>query len=144
MRASRRRSTSRSRTPLHGERRHHLVAEPGLIVKHVVRNAEPVGDAAGVIDILTGTTGTGSTDRRAMVVKLKCDANDIVSLALQQSCDDRGIDATRHGHDNARVGGCTRQHQAVETALIFMARIGRTGCGRRKLHNPSRSATRYM
>ena len=41
--------------------------------------------------------------RRAVVVKLQRDADDVVALGLEQRRRHRGIDAARHGDDDAGV-----------------------------------------
>ena len=75
-------------------------AEPGLIVEHVMGNVQPVGDPAGIVDILAGTAGLGFTDRRAVIVELQRDTDDIVALVIQQRSRHRTIDAARHGDDD--------------------------------------------
>src|SRR5262245_7170799 len=47
-----------------------------LVVEHVVRNADPLGDSPRIVDILTGATGSLAMGGRAMIVKLQRDAND--------------------------------------------------------------------
>ena len=54
-------------------------------------NAEPFGDLAGVVDVLAGAAGALAMRRRAMVVELQGDADDVVALAAEQRGDDRGI-----------------------------------------------------
>ena len=67
-----------------------------------MRDAERLGDAAGVVDVLAGAAGALAVHGGAVVVELQRDADDVVALALQQRRDDRGIDAARHGDDDAR------------------------------------------
>ena len=43
-------------------------AEAAFIVEHVVGDAQPVGDGAGVVDVLAGAAGARAADRFAMVV----------------------------------------------------------------------------
>ena len=68
-------------------------------------DAEPVGDAAGVVDVLAGAAGAAPPDGLAVVVELQGDADDVVALLLEQRGDDRGVDAARHRHDDASRGG---------------------------------------
>ena len=84
-----------------GEALDHRVAEAALIVEHVMRNADRLGDAAGVVDILAGAAGAGAVHGFAMVVELQGDADDVIALALQQRRHHRGVDAARHGRDDA-------------------------------------------
>ena len=72
-----------------GERAHHRLGEPRLVVEHVMRDLEPVRDAARVLDILAGATGALAPDRLAMIVELKRDADDVVAFGLEQSRDHR-------------------------------------------------------
>ena len=65
-----------------------------------MRNAEPVGDAAGIVDVLSGAAGTAPPDSLAMVIELQGDADDFAPLLLEQRSDDGRIDATRHRHDD--------------------------------------------
>ena len=52
--------------------------------------------------------------RRAMVVKLQGDADDVIALGLQQRSRHRGIDATRHGDHDPGVLRTAFQIQTVE------------------------------
>ncbi len=85
------------------ERVDHGVAEALFVVEHVMGNAQRFADAAGIVDVLAGAAGTGAVDGGAMVVKLQRDAEDVITLALQDTGDDGGIHAARHGDDNARI-----------------------------------------
>ena len=71
-----------------GERLDHLFAKARLVIEHVMGNAEPRGDVARVVDVLPGAAGAFAVGRRAMVVKLHRDADDVVALARQQRRDD--------------------------------------------------------
>ena len=59
-----------------GEIFDNLFAEPMLVIEHVVGDAEPLGNARRVVDILPGAAGAFAPDRGAVVVKLQCDADD--------------------------------------------------------------------
>jgi hypothetical protein len=67
-----------------GEIVDHRFPETALIVEHVMRNADPLGDVAGVVDVLPGAAGALAVGGRAMVVKLQGDADDVIALGLQQ------------------------------------------------------------
>ena len=64
-----------------GERVHHVLREPRLIVEHVMGNAESLRHAAGILNVLAGAAGALAADRLAVVVELERDADDVVALA---------------------------------------------------------------
>ena len=57
----------------------HRFLEPALVIKNVMRNADPLGDGAGVMDVAAGAAGALTVGRRAMIVKLQRDADDVVA-----------------------------------------------------------------
>ena len=63
------------------------------------------GDAAGIVDVLAGAAGALAVRRLAMVVELQGYADDLIALAGEEAGNHRGIDATRHRDDDARVFG---------------------------------------
>ena len=48
-------------------------------------DAEPVGDPARVVNVLSSATTAAPPDRLAMVVELQGDANDLVALLLSNA-----------------------------------------------------------
>ena len=58
-----------------------------------MRNAEPLGDIAGVVNVLASAAGTFAMGRRAMIVELQGDPDDVIALGLQQRGRHRRIDA---------------------------------------------------
>ncbi len=68
-----------------------------------MRNTERLRDTAGIVDVLTGATGPLAVRRRAVVVELQRDADDVIALTLEEAGHNRGIDAARHRHHDARV-----------------------------------------
>ena len=74
-----------------GEIVDHLFAEAILIVEHIMRNADPLGDIARIMDVLAGAAGALAMGGRAMIVELQGDADDVVAFRLQQRGGDRGI-----------------------------------------------------
>src|SRR5262249_5862529 len=58
--------------------------EAALVIEHIMRNAEVVGDARGIIDVAAGTAGAAAPRSRAMVVQLQTNA-DNVKPALDQN-----------------------------------------------------------
>ena len=97
-----------------GEIVDHRFAEAALVVEHVMRNADPLGDVAGVVDVLPGAAGALAMGGRAMIVKLQRDADDVIALGLQQRSRHRRIDAARHGDDDPGVLRTAFEIQTVE------------------------------
>jgi hypothetical protein len=93
------------------------LAEAILVIEHVMGNAELGGDIARVVDVLPGAAGALAVGRRAMIVKLQRDADDIVALGLQQRSRRRGVDAARHGNDDPGILRTTFEIQTVEHEL---------------------------
>jgi hypothetical protein len=93
---------------------HHGVAEALLVVEHVVRNAELRGDAARVVNVLTGAAGALAVRRFAMVVELQGHAHHVVALPGQEAGDHRAVDAAGHRDDDARVFGALGQIKRVQ------------------------------
>jgi hypothetical protein len=79
-----------------------------------MRNADPLGHAAGVVDVLPRAAGALAVGRRAVVVKLQRDADHVIALVLQQRGRDGGIDAAGHRDDNAGVLRPAGKIEAVE------------------------------
>ena len=71
----------------------HRRAKPGFVIEHVMGNAEARGDIGGIADILAGAARALTPGRRAVVIELQRDADDIEPGARQQRRDDRQIDA---------------------------------------------------
>jgi len=67
-----------------GEHVDHRLAEAVLIVQHIMRDADPLGDVTRVVNVLTRAAGALAMGGRAMVVKLQRDADDVIALCLQQ------------------------------------------------------------
>ena len=63
--------------------------------------AQPVGDVAGIADVAAGAAGPRPVGSRAVVVKLKRDADHVVARPLQKPGHDGGIDPARHRHHDA-------------------------------------------
>ena len=97
-----------------GEAVDHRFLEAAFVVEHVMRNADALGDRARVVDVLAGAAGALAVGRGAMVVELQRHADDVVALGLEQRRGDRGIDAARHGDDDAGVLRPAFEIEAVE------------------------------
>src|SRR5262249_29983030 len=75
-----------------------------LVVEDIMRNADPRGDRPGVVDVAAGAARALAMASRAMIVELERNADHIIAGIGYKRRGDRGIDATRHGDDHARVG----------------------------------------
>ncbi len=84
-----------------------------FVVQQIVRNAEGIGDAPRIDDVLARATSAAFHGRCAHIVKLQGDAHDVVALAREHPGDDRGIHAARHRHHDAGVGGRLGKAEAV-------------------------------
>jgi hypothetical protein len=63
-------------------------------------NADAIGRAAGIVDILPGAAGAFTADGITVVIKLQGDADDVAPLLLEQRGHNSRIDPARHGHDD--------------------------------------------
>ena len=91
-----------------GEAVDHRFLEAAFIVEDVMRYADTLGDAAGVVDVLAGAAGAFAVGGGAVVVKLQGDADHVIALGLEQGSGHRTIDAAGHGDDDTgvlRTGG---------------------------------------
>ena len=66
-----------------GETVDYRFLEAALVIEHVMRNADALGDAAGVIDVLPGAAGALAMAGGAVVVKLQRDADHVIALGLE-------------------------------------------------------------
>ena len=89
-----------------------------------MRNADALGDVAGVVDVLPGAAGALAMGRGAMIVELQRDADDVVALGLQQRSRDRGIDAAGHGDDDPGVLRTAFEIETVEHSPIDFLSAG--------------------
>ena len=69
----------------------HLFAKALLVVEHVMGNADPRRDVAGVVDILPRAAGPLPVGRLAVVVELHGDADDVIALGGQRGRHNGGI-----------------------------------------------------
>ena len=79
-----------------------------------MREPHALGHAAGVVNVLSGATGTLFRQRRAVIVKLQGHADHVIAFGLQPGRDDRAVHAARHRHDNAGIGGGLGETKAVQ------------------------------
>ena len=73
------------------ERVDHRPPEAGLVVEHVMGNAEPRRDGARVVDVAPGAAGALASRRALVAVEPQRDADDIVALVLEERRDDGGV-----------------------------------------------------
>ena len=66
-------------------------------------NAKGIGNAARIVNVLARAAAALPARRRAVVVELQGDADDVVAGPRQECGDNRGIDAARHRDDDARA-----------------------------------------
>ena len=93
------------------------LAEILLIVENIMGHAEMIGHATGVANVLPRAAGAGPGRRIARIVELQRDADDVVSLFLEDCGGDRGIDATGHGDDDPGVFRRLGDVEAVERSV---------------------------
>src|SRR6188768_3837827 len=91
-----------------------------------MRDADPLGNVAGIVDIAPGAAGPLAMGGGAVVVELQGDADDVIALGLQQGSRDRRIDAARHGDDDPGVLRTALEIQAVEhdSSLLAITALG--------------------
>src|SRR5437763_16406373 len=63
-----------------GEVVDHRLTEAVLVVQHVMRNSDPLGDVAGIVNVLSSATGALPVCCRTVIVKLQRDADEVVAL----------------------------------------------------------------
>ncbi len=84
---------------------HHVALEALFMIDDVVRNADVLGHAARVVDIVERAAAAGYllghafvSGEAALVPELHGQADDVVSLGAQHGRDGGGIDSARHGY----------------------------------------------
>ena len=99
-----------------GEGLDHRRAETLLGIDDVMRNADAVGDAAGVVNVFTGTARPLAPDCGTVVVELQRDADDLVPLFVQQCRSHGAIHSARHRHHDSAGGVIPGRHCARRRA----------------------------
>src|SRR5450759_3299112 len=102
-----------------GEAINHCFLEAALVVEHVMRNADALGNAARIIDVLPGAAGALAVGGGAVVVELQRDADHVIALGLEQRGGHRGIDAAGHGDDDTGVLRAAIEIEAVWHAVSY-------------------------
>lgn len=108
------------------KRSNHLALESLLGVDQIVWNAEMLGDAASVVDVIHGAAAAlrngfgkakaGVVGRQtALVPKLEGETHDGISLGMQERCDGRRVDAAGHGYGY----GALLRHKPLTFLLLL-------------------------
>ncbi len=92
---------------------HHVLLEALLLVDDVVRNAEVLGHAARVVDVVeraaaAGLGGVGNAvlaGQAGLVPELQGEADNIVTVLGEDRRDRRGVDSSGHGNGDGFVLG---------------------------------------
>ena len=79
-----------------------------------MRDADPLGDIARIVDVATGAAGALAVGGGAMVVELQRDADHVITLGLQQRSRHRGVDAAGHGDHDPGVLRAAFEFETVE------------------------------
>ena len=91
----------------------HRLAKPRLEIEHAVGDAEALGDAPRIVDVLAGAAGALPAECRAMVIELS-----VIPITSQpastRSAAAHGVDAARHGDDHPALGGRTPELQVLD------------------------------
>src|ERR1700730_16707968 len=85
---------------LRDEWTHHLALETLFVIDHVIRNADVLGHAAGIVDVVERAAAAGYllghalvSGEAALVPELHGEADDVVSLGTQHGRNGGGIDS---------------------------------------------------
>jgi hypothetical protein len=83
----------------------HVALEAILMIDDVVRDAEMLSDAAGIVDVVEGAAASGDllghafvSSKTALVPELHGEADEVVALGAEHGCDGGGIYTARHGY----------------------------------------------
>ena len=86
------------------ERPHHIALKALFVIDHVVGDAEGLGHAASIVDIVDRTAaalhGFGHAfvpGETALVPELHGQADDVAAFGAQHGRNGRGVDSSRHG-----------------------------------------------
>ena len=128
-----------------GEILDHLLAEAAFIVEHVVGDAHGVGGRARIMDVLAGAAGALLLDGLAVVVELQGDAHHLIAGPSQEGGGHGGVDAARHGRNDARANGQAHRlagglKHAVRERCVHVGARGRARQAAGQAHGPLCSA----
>src|SRR6185503_16860881 len=81
----------------------HALAEAAFVIEHVVRDAQPVRDHLGIIDVLAGAAGARAAHGLAIIVKLERNPDDLCAGLRGEGGRNRAVDAAGHGNDDPGI-----------------------------------------
>ena len=90
------------------------LAEPVLVIEHVMREAHRLRDPARIVDVAPRTAGPLLRQRRPVVVELQRHADDVVTLLRQHRRHHRTVDAAGHRDHHARLRRRLREAERIE------------------------------
>ena len=76
-----------------------------LIIQHVMGKAHVFGDAAGIMDVHARTARAFLGQGCPVIIKLQGHADHVIAFLLEHGRHNGAVDAARHRHHNAGVGG---------------------------------------
>ncbi len=105
----------------------HVAAKGLLGIDHVMSDAQPVRDVAGVMNVLPGAARPFAARRGTMIVELQRHADHLMARLMQQPGDHRTIHPAGHGnnHSHCRAPG-----------LAILAGLGVAHAGGQAHHEP--------
>jgi hypothetical protein len=104
---------------------HHLLAEAGFVIEHIMGNADGIGHIARVVDVLPRAAGALLLDGGAVIVKLQRDADHVIAFGLQHRSHNGAVDAARHGRHNTGFMGGLGKSKRIDAASGPRSGIGR-------------------
>ncbi len=124
-----------------GEFLDHGFAELVFVIKYIMRESHPLGNAAGVVNVLTGAAGALFGQRRTVIVKLQRDADHVISLRRQHRRHNRTVDAARHGDNHACLRRRLAKPQRIHWHILRrLAQIDFGHCHGSSFRGPRRAA----
>src|SRR4051794_3486024 len=79
-----------------GEIRDNRPGEALLGIDDVMPDAEPIGDAPGIVNVLSGAAGAFARRGGTMVIKLERDTDDLMPSLVKQTSDNAAVHAAGH------------------------------------------------
>ena len=86
-----------------GEIVDHALPEARFVVQHIVRKPRPLGDPAGIADVLPCAAGARPAHSRAVIVELQRDADNVIAFGMQHRGGDGTVDTAGHRHRHPRA-----------------------------------------
>ncbi len=86
-----------------GEIIHHLLLKTAFVIEDKMANAESSCNHPSIMNIGTGAARPLGADRLPMVIELERNADNVITLLLEQGGGYRAVDPARHGHHHAGI-----------------------------------------